>query len=176
RPDVVSLPGWGTPYYRRLAFHPDLKHVKFIMVMDTPRNDSWRQKLGKYRFGSYFGRISKAVAISERAFQCAKLLGFEEARISRGACCGIDYDLFSRTYALRMAQPAGWPKRFLYTGRYHPAKAIDVLLKAYTLYRAAVQDPWPLSTCGSGPLEASIHSTPGVENMGFIQPPDQPGI
>jgi len=175
-PDVVSLPGWGTPCYRQLAFHPDLKNAKFFMVMDTPRRDSWRQKLGKYWFGSYFARISKVAVAGERAFQCAKLLGFEEARISRGTTYGIDYDLFSRTYALRMAQPGGWPKRFLFTGRYHPVKAIDVLLKAYTFYRESVKDPWPLSTCGSGSLKDSINSTPGVENMGFLQPPDQPDV
>ncbi len=176
QPDVVSLPGWGTPYYRRLAFHPALKNAIFLMVMDTPRNDSWRQKLGKYRFASYFARISKVAAAGERAFQCAKAIGFEEGRISRGAAYGIDYDLFYQTYSVRTALQSGWPKRFLFTGRYHPTKAIDVLMKAYSIYRESVKDPWPLTTCGSGPMEAEINSTPGVENMGFVQPQDQPDV
>jgi glycosyltransferase involved in cell wall biosynthesis len=146
------------------------------MVMDTPRLDTWRQELGKYWFRNYFARISKVAVIGERAFQCAKLLGFSEAQISRGAMCGIDYSGFSHTYALRTAQSGGWPKRFLFTGRYRPVKAIDVLLKGYTLYRESVKDPWPLSTCGSGPLEGMVNSTAGVENLGFVQPADQRDI
>ncbi len=175
-PDVVSIPGWGTPYYRNLTFHPALKHAKFLMVMDTPRRDTWRQKLGKYRFSSYFAKISKVAAIGERAFQCAKLLGFRENQIFRGAMCGIDYDGFSHCYSLRTAQPGGWPRRFLFTGRYHSVKAIDVMLRAYTLYRKSVEEPWPLSTCGSGPLETDINATPGVENLGFVQPAQQRDI
>jgi len=175
-PDVVALPGWGTSYYRKLAFHPELKRAKFLMVMDTPRRDTWRQRLGRYRFGKYFARISKVAAIGERAFQCAKLIGFSEEQISRGAMCGIDYDEFSQAYLQRDSNSGDWPKRFLFAGRYHEAKAIDVLMKAYTSYRESVPDPWPLTTCGTGPLETLINSTPGVENLGFVQPADQSEI
>jgi glycosyltransferase involved in cell wall biosynthesis len=176
KPDVVALPGWGTDYYRKLAFNPELQQAKFLMVMDTPRRDTWRQKLGRYRFAKYFARIAKVAAIGERAFQCAKLLGFTEAQISRGAMCGIDFNSFSQAYPVRRASPEGWPKRFLFTGRYHEVKAIDVLMKAYTAYRASVENPWPLSMCGSGPLEDLINATPGVENLGFVQPADQSAL
>jgi glycosyltransferase involved in cell wall biosynthesis len=176
KPDIVSLPGWGTPYYRKLAFNPDLKQAKLLMVMDTPRRDTWRQKLGRYRYGKYFARISKVASSGERASQCAKLVGFSEAKICRGAAYGIDYEELSRAYPLRVAAPDGWPKRFLFAGRYHPVKAIDVLLQAYTLYRSSVENPWPLSMCGSGPLEALINSTPGVENLGFVQPTEQSAL
>jgi glycosyltransferase involved in cell wall biosynthesis len=176
RPDVVSIPGWAWPYYQKLVLNPALKQAKFIMVMDNSRLDTWRQKLGKYWFRNYFARISKVVTSGERSFQCAKLLGFSEGQISRAALYGFDYDSFSQTYALRAALPGGWPKRFLFTGRYRAAKAIDVLLKGYSLYRESVKDPWPLSTCGSGPFESTINSTAGVENLGFVQPGEQRDI
>jgi len=176
RPDIISLPGWGTHYYRKLVFQPCFNAAKFLMVMDTPRRDTYRQKFGKYRFYKYFSKISKVAAIGERAFQCARLLGFQDYQISRGAMCGIDYDGFSKVYANRMAQPGGWPKRFLFTGRYHSAKAIDILVKAYTQYRQSVNAPWPLTTCGSGPLENLIKSTHGVEDLGFVQPTEQRDI
>ena len=40
-PDIVSLPGWGMSYYRKLAFNPSLRNAKFMMVMDTQRRDTW---------------------------------------------------------------------------------------------------------------------------------------
>jgi glycosyltransferase involved in cell wall biosynthesis len=175
-PDIVSLPGWGTPHYRNLAFLPELAKARFFMVMDTPRRDSWRQKLGGLRFRRYFSRIAKVATIGERAFQCARTLGFAESQINRGAMCGFDYDAFSQAHASRLRRPEGWPKRFLYTGRYHPNKAIDVLLEAYSLYRSSAPDPWPLATCGAGELAEAINRAPGVENLGFVQPADQPEV
>jgi glycosyltransferase involved in cell wall biosynthesis len=172
RPDIVSLPGWGRRNYRRLAFNPKLKTAKFLMAMDTPRLDTWRQRLGRHWFRRYFARISKVAVIGERAFQCAKLLGFAERQICRGMY-GIDYDGFSQAHHLRTSQRGGWPRRFLFTGRYHPTKAVDVLLRAYMFYRESVKEAWPLTTCGSGPLESAINATPGVENLGFVQPAEQ---
>jgi glycosyltransferase involved in cell wall biosynthesis len=175
QPDIVGLPGWGRPAYRKLAFHPALRRAMFIMVMDTPLRNTWRQRLGRYRFPHYFARLAKVAVIGERAFQCARLLGFAERKISRGAMCGIDYTAFAEAYHLRCARPQGWPKRFVFTGRYVRVKAIDILLAAYAQYRESVSDPWPLSTCGSGPLESMIDASAGmgVENLGFVQPAAQ---
>jgi glycosyltransferase involved in cell wall biosynthesis len=55
-------------------------------------------------------------------------------------------------------------------------KAIDVLLEAYSEYRRAAPDPWPLSCCGAGPYGEMIRSAPGVEDLGFVQPGDLPRV
>ena len=52
------------------------------------------------------------------------------------------------------------------------AKAIDTLVEAYRAYRQSVTDPWPLTTCGSGPLEPLLRGVEGIENRGFLQPAD----
>ncbi len=42
------------------------------------------------------------------------------------------------------------------------------------LYRDAVDEPWPLRTCGSGPLREQFTQTEGIEDFGFVQPADLP--
>ncbi len=175
RPDVVVFPGWGWPAYNRLAMHRVLKGVPVMMVMDTPLLGTWRQRLGRFRHPRYFRRLARVVPAGERSFQLAKVLGFPEEKIRRGML-SIDEELFSIAYERRreISAQAGWPKRFLYVGRYVEVKGIDVLLSAYEAYRRQVEDPWPLSCCGRGPLGDRVRAIQGVEDHGFVQPTQLP--
>ena len=74
-----------------------------------------------------------------------------------------------------MTALGGWPKRFLYVGRYANGKGISVLLAAYNEYRKRIAGPWPL-TCYGKTLSSSITEAPGVEDRGFAQPAEQPDI
>ena len=62
-----------------------------------------------------------------------------------------------------------WPRRFLFVGRYLPIKAVDVLVAAYREYRRSVAHPWPLTACGTGPLQTLL-ADDGIEDRGFVQP------
>jgi glycosyltransferase involved in cell wall biosynthesis len=53
-----------------------------------------------------------------------------------------------------------------------PVKNLDTLLSAYADYRTKVQNPWPLMTCGAGPLKERLSTIQGVEDLGFVQPAD----
>jgi glycosyltransferase involved in cell wall biosynthesis len=169
KPDVVVIPGWFHQPYVKLATDPALAGAKFMMTMDTPRRDTLRQKLGRYRIGWLVERLSRVIVAGERAWQLAKLLGFPEEKIRRGMY-GVDYEALSPLYAQRVAQPGGWPKRFLFVGRYVEDKGIEVLLDAYRQYRAGSRDPWPLTCCGAGPLAGVLKDQPGVTDRGFVQP------
>jgi glycosyltransferase involved in cell wall biosynthesis len=173
RPQAVGICGWHVPAFRALTQHPDLQHVRFLMGMDTQRKDTLRQRLGRYRMASYFARIDRVIAASERSWQLGRLLGFPESKLRRGFY-GIDARQLAGVMERRMATPGGWPRRFLFVGRYVHEKAVDVMCDAYTRYRSRVNDPWPLTTCGAGPEEARINATPGIENRGFLQPYDLP--
>ena len=173
KPDVIVLCGWHIPEYTSLAGDPAFSHVKFIMGMDTPRNDSLRQRLGKFARRSYFARLDHVFCTGERSWQLARLLGFPEEKISRGVY-GIDYAHFEPLCEQRASQPGGWPRRFLFIGRYSEVKAIDILAAAYKKYRAMSSNPWPLMLMGSGPMADMISAVEGVENLGFVQPKDQP--
>lgn len=175
RPDVIVLCGWGIPAYLRLARDPRFAGVKFVMGMDTPYNGSWRQRLGRYARRSYFKRLSRVVVTGDRSWRLARLLGFDERQIRRGVY-GIDYHHFAPLYTQRASQPGGWPRRFLYMGRYIDDKAIDRMLDGYARYRTLVTDPWPLTCCGHGPWGEAIRRAEGVEDLGFVQPADQPAV
>ena len=175
RPDVLVLSGWSSPAYRALAFEPALASARRVMTMDTPYRGTLRQRLGRFRMASYFARIGRVMVPGERAWQLARVLGFAEQKIRRGMY-GVDYDNLAPLHAERLAQPGGWPRRFVFTGRYHADKGLDVLLDGYRGYRRRVPDPWPLICCGMGEMKGLLAGADGVEDLGFVQPADIPAV
>lgn len=174
-PDAIVVSGWAHPSYVRLAFESKLNAVKWVMAMDTPLKNSWRQRLARWKIGSYLKRMDRVVVAGERSWQLARMLGIPESQILRGVY-GYDDKLCAGLLEKRRAQPGGWPKRFLFVGRYVDAKGIDVLVEAYRRYRSMVQDPWPLSCCGDGPLKETLRREGGITDLGFVQPAGQPDV
>ena len=175
RPEVVVLPGWSHAEYVRLAFHPALQHARIIMGMDTPLRHTWRQRLARLKIGRYLERVDGVVVAGERSWQYARYLKVPESKLRRGLY-GVDSDLFEPLFEQRLRRPEGWPRRFLFAGRYAAEKGIDVLADAYRLYRSKVRDPWELSVCGSGLLGSSLMQIEGVTDHGFVQPRDLPRV
>jgi glycosyltransferase involved in cell wall biosynthesis len=173
-PDVLILPGWMHEPYIRLALSPKLARAKKAMYVDTPWRGTLRQRLARYRIASYLKALDGAVVTGERSYQFMRHLGLRDQQIYRGTY-GIDLSALNGVFDRRLAR-GGWPRKFLYMGRYVPDKAIDVLLAGYAKYRASVSDPWPLTCCGKGPLESQIKSAPGVADMGFVDPRRSPAI
>lgn len=173
KPDVIVLCGWHLPEFVNLANERAFADAKFIMGMDTPWNASIRQRYGRFARRSYFRRIDHVFCTGERSWQLAMALGFSEEKISRGVY-GIDYAHLEPLCERRATQPGGWPHRWLYIGRYTEEKAIDVLVDSYREYRALIGTPWPMSTMGAGPDAKYFHGVEGIENLGFVQPKDQP--
>jgi glycosyltransferase involved in cell wall biosynthesis len=175
KPDVLVLPGWAYEPYRALAFEPALENAKRVMTMDTPYRGTMRQRLGRFKMAPYFGRLDRVVVPGERAWQLARVLGFDETKIRRGMY-GVDYAGFAPLHERRANQPGGWPRRFLFTGRYAEEKGVDVLLAAYAQYRKSVADPWPLTCCGMGDMKGALAGREGVEDLGFVQPADMHAV
>jgi glycosyltransferase involved in cell wall biosynthesis len=175
RPEVVIIAGWAHSAYTGLPFHRSLAACKFVMASDTPRRDTFRQWLGRYRIRRLLQRMDGCVVAGERAWQLMRFMGVDESKLWRGVY-GFDGPLFDRVHEARLARTDGWPKQFLYTGRYERAKAIDVLAAAYRQYRQMVTDPWPLICCGQGSMQEQLRGVEGVEDRGFVQPVDQPPI
>jgi glycosyltransferase involved in cell wall biosynthesis len=171
-PDVVVIPGWLHPPYVALASDSKLQRVRFVMGIDTSFTGSWRQRLARLKIGKLIDRMDLVVVAGERAFQLAKHLKVPDAKILRGV-----YGYDDRWLALTQQERSkDWPRHFLYVGRYVPEKAIGVLLDGYSRYRDSVDDPWPLTCCGTGPMAHTIAAAKGVLNLGFIQPADLPNL
>jgi glycosyltransferase involved in cell wall biosynthesis len=171
QPDVVALPGWMHEPYRRLVASDALTKCQFVMAMDTPWRGVMRQQLAPYLLRSFLRRMDRVVVTGERSWQYARKLRISPDKIVRGTY-GIDYTRLAPLWDARYRLPGGWPRRFLFVGRYEHDKGIDVLLDAYRLYSTAVSDPWPLTCCGSGSLDELVSNARGVENLGFLQPAD----
>jgi glycosyltransferase involved in cell wall biosynthesis len=182
RPEVIVMPGWAVPSFRALVDRPELSRVPFAMAMDNPLRTDWRgrmrQTLGRVKLRRFLSRVSRVVVPGERSWQYARFLGFGESQIRRGNY-GADVARFRPLYERRLSRPGGWPRRFLFAGRYEPVKGIETLLAAYELYRRrhGAADAWALTCSGKGPLESLIRAAgPGVEDRGFVQPADQPDL
>ncbi len=175
RPGVVYSTGWWHAPYRRLMADPSLASARKWIGIDTPWRGTLRQQVGRIAIGRYVRRMDRVFVPGERAWQYTQRLGVPEARVSRGLY-GIDYDRFAPLYDRRRESPGGWPRRFLFVGRYHAEKGVPTLLDAYAMYRAGVPDPWPLTCCGSGELKPLLHGRDGVEDLGFVAPADLPDV
>jgi len=173
-PDVLVLPGWMHEPYIRLALSPALMRAKKVMYVDTPWRGTMRQRLARYRIAPYLKELDGAIVTGERSFQFMRHLGIAERKIYRGTY-GIDLAAVADVFDRRFARES-WPRKFLYIGRYHPDKAIDVLLAGYAKYRAGVSEPWTLTCCGKGTLGDQIRSANGVTDLGFVDPRQTPAI
>jgi glycosyltransferase involved in cell wall biosynthesis len=169
RPDVLFFSGWSHRPYRALVNSRRLSRAKFVIGADSPIRFDWRQWLAPLRIGSLLRRVDAIVVPGERGYQLMRYWGVPGHKVAR-LLYGIDYHPFAAAAERRRATHAEWPKQFLYAGRYVDAKGIDVLIAAYAAYRRAVANPWPLVTCGTGPLRGLLTNQEGITDKGFLQP------
>lgn len=169
QPDVVVLGGWLHPPYTRLVRDARLRDCAFVMGMDTPWRGTLRQHLARFKLASYLNHIDGVMVCGERSRQYARRLGFSERQVQSGTY-GFDLDHFQS--ALPARERGDWPERFLFIGRYVPAKGINTLIQGYRQYRSHTTNPWPLSCCGLGPLREELMNCEGIEDHGFVQPDD----
>lgn len=174
-PDIVFLCGWFYRPYRQLLRRPRLQSVKFVLGMDTPWTGSWRQQLNRIRLNRFMRRLDRVVVAGSRSREMAIRLGMPHDRIHSGLY-GIDFEAFVAQGERSLDAAAEWPHRFLFAGRYVPAKALDVLLAAYRTYHDSVESPWPLDVCGAGPEEHRFGGEAGVHDLGYVQPSGLPAV
>lgn len=166
RPDLLIISGWSEPAYRPLYFNPRLGRVPKVLVMDNQFRGTLRQLVGRTFLQLLLRRVSCVWVAGERTWQYARFLRVPEWRIRRGAL-GVDVETLSACVSRRAPE---WPRRFLFVGRYHPRKGLDVLARAYSEYRRTVREPWPLVLAGKGPESAHFREVDGVTDLGFRSP------
>ncbi len=174
QPEVVFLCGWFYRPYRQLIDRPELQNARFVLGMDTPWTGSWQQRLNRYRLRRFMRRMDKVVVAGPKSADLARRLQIAPARVVVGLY-GFDFDGFRDGGGRLLDEAPGWPRRFLFAGRYAQVKGIDVLVEAYAQYRLLVDDPWPLDCCGTGP-EAHLLEGVGIRDLGYVQPSSLPRV
>ncbi len=172
-PDVVVLSGWFHPPYRRLPFRWALRDSRFVMGMDTPWRGTGRQQVGRWLLRPFIRQMDRVVVTGERCWQYARRLGVPPRAITRGLY-GVDVAGLVPVWTRRREN--GWPQSFLFVGRFADEKAVDVLVEGYAQYRRQTDDPWPLVTCGKGPMAGRLDRQPGIDNRGFVQPDEMSNV
>lgn len=168
-PDLIFVSGFSYKPFRQLLRVRELKTAKVVMCMDAAWRGQLRQFAARVVYAPYVRRTSAVVVAGERGRQYARYLGYAANRIF-GSTYGCDYARFSPAMAVRRKAPEGWPRSFVYIGRYAKIKGLDTLLEAYRRYRRARQDAWPLHCFGNGDLRDQLLQTEGVVDHGFLQP------
>lgn len=174
-PSVIVVAGWAQPLYNKIARNLHANGCRVVMTMDTPWKGTSRQFAALPILRARLKHVDHVVVASERAWQYAKRIGFSEENITRGLYAW-DQDMFGGIADRRPPDGADWPRKFLFVGRYVPEKGLDVIVEAYKEYRAIVDDPWPLTCCGSGELRSLLHNQDGIDDAGFVQPASLPDI
>lgn len=172
-PDALLVRSWDNGVYRRISRAYKGRALRIVTI-----SNQWLGTLKQWG-----GRLvaplvlhpafDVALLSGDRQADFAAKLGFPAERLIWGmnAC---DHAVFAEVARTRAgALP---PKAFLFVGRLVPVKAIDVLAGGYERYRQEVDDPWPLLVAGQGPEDRHLAGIPGIEMLGFVQPPDLPGV
>lgn len=171
-PDVVIIPGWISSGYTESILKLSVIRPRVVMGMDTPWKGSVRQHFTTWRFHGLFQKVDHVVVAGERTWQYAKRIGFQESQISRGVY-GWDSSCF--TSPVNSMRKDTLPRSFVFVGRFVEEKGLTTLLKSYRHYRKTVDCPWPITMCGSGPLNDMVQGE-GIRKSGFVQPRDLPQV
>lgn len=184
QPDIVVVPGWIHPSHRKLAIQLKRRFgCRVVMGMDTPWTGTPKQRLSQVVRRAQLRHVDHVFTAGSQASDYAKRLGFSTDQITE-VVYAWDEQLFGRVAIGQAAdtnsrRPEDVPSDsngFLFVGRYVPEKGLADLLDAYTQYRRAVADPWPLTCCGTGPLGNQLSETEGVQDRGFQAPEAIPAI
>ena len=148
-PDAVFAVGWHSRTVRGIVQDPRLRGVPKVCCFDMPWRPGLRCFAARWALRGFLKNHSAAYVPGESAARYARWLGFAETR--------------KGLFSLDTRRFAGGPgeRDFIYIGRDVPEKRIDILRRAYALYREA-----------GGTWKLDFYGGAGT----FVQPRDVPAL
>ena len=169
RPAVVLVSGWACAHYRQLFQERRRANWRLVLSMDSSLHRPVRQLLGRVRLSPILAKVDAFLVPGERGRELlCRWWKIPPSRVWSGLYA-VDTKQLRTAYERRRALPV-WPRAFQFVGRYVRIKGVEELLAGYERYRGLARQPMPLRFCGAGPLRTLIAGTPGVEELGFLQP------
>ena len=174
-PQVVYVTAWMDRGYLPVAAALKSRGVPIVTGLDSQWTGSLRQRLGaqlvRWR---YRPRCFSYVWVpGPLQYEYAARIGFHKDEV----LCNLltaDSELFSRSARARETHitPGAYPKEFLYVGRFADDKGIDILVKAYDIYRERLGGTWGLTCVGNGPMQSLLARHPGIRLEPFLSQPE----
>jgi glycosyltransferase involved in cell wall biosynthesis len=173
-PNAILCGGWIQPAYRKIS-RQFVAHIPVILAFDNQWKGTWKQWGGSlispFYIQTCFNRCFVPGA-QQKTF--ALRLGFQESDIRTGLY-SCDQGFFSQVYHESLpTKTACYPRRFIYAGRYIPAKGIHLLWDAFMDCLKEEPSSWELWCLGTGPEKPLLH--PQIRHCGFVQPAQVPEL
>lgn len=167
-PDFIYCSGWMDKDYLKLCNTNNSARTK-VLGLDNHWVGSIRQMLGviyaRFSFANYF---THCWVPGSKQYIYARKIGFSPNQIRKGFY-SADVALFDKHYhSYAPSKNVDYPHRFIYVGRYAPAKGIQDLWKAFDELHLTQPNDWELWCLGTGSLEPYAH--PKIKHFGFVQP------
>ena len=170
-PDLIYIAGWVDKDYLTVARAAKRKKIPVITGIDNQWRGDIRQRMACCFSSIFIHRYFDYVQVPSRLqYEYARRLGFHRQNILMNMY-SADTDLFAAGYqASRETKNVNYPHRFIFVGRLHPNKGLDILLQAWEKLCATINHDWDLMVIGNGPLEKSMKRCARVSLKGFLQP------
>ncbi len=171
KPDVALVGGWAIAPFKQAARWVKTRGGTVICMSDNQWLGTLKQRVGAMCAKLLFRKRYDAMFVpGERQRIFARKCGFTGRRLISGMY-SCDRPLFARAHETRVKEhPQDWPQAFVFVGSLIKRKGIHNFLRAYSLYRQRVSDPWELRLVGDGPLRKLVQDQAGVQALGFQQP------
>lgn len=168
RPCMVVVSGWQDVGYLPAALYFNSKNIPVIAGFD----DQWKGTL-RQNIATIFSFIirkffSHAWVSGLYQFEYAKKFGFKNSKIIYDLY-SADINLYNQFYEQKSKHINGYPKRFLFVGRFENVKAMDILLDAWKLIELN-RNGWELHFIGNGSLKSKLTQENGIIVSDFMQP------
>ena len=166
-PDIIYISGWMDKSYLYVTKRFKKRGVPIVTAFDDIWVNSIRQKIGAFIFPFIFKKyFSHAWVAGPYQYEYAKRLGFKNQNII--------FDMLSANSSLFLKQNRNVnntnfdeEKAFLYVGNFLKIKGVDILIKAYELYRTKYKGKWKLICVGNGELRQSLIENQEIEVLPF---------
>ena len=141
--------------------------------MDNQWHGTFRQRLACILSFFFIHRYFDYIQVSGRLqYEYAARLGFSRTNILMNLY-SADTQLFAeKYYSDKELKQRSYPHRFLFVGRLHQNKGIDVLLSAWKAVCEQGKHDWQLVVIGDGPLSETFEAQAQVVYKPFMQPVD----
>jgi len=160
-PTIVYVSGWMDKEYLFVCKRLKKLGIPVVSGFDDMWTGSLRQIIGSLVFPIYFKRyFSHAWVAGMYQFEFAKRLGFKNNEIIFDLLTANTSKFNSQVNYNSEVQSLNCS--FLYVGNFRTVKGVDILMKAYNIYREKYKGTWRLVCVGNGELEKCIRDTKGV--------------